>query len=1222
MRLPLRSCYVPPVEAIKEPKPRRGIQRRVEGLMVTLARANQGWQHFFRRVRRKPRTVTESPNLLPTLIQVLAAFARADGEVLEEEIDSSLGSLRYDYPDAVYSELRKLFRDALHQQQDLNAIALKLAGQLSDDRKILLGVQLYDLIAKAGLKQEQVIAYYSFMSQLGMAEQAIDIVYQLNANDQGDTHIYQHGNSPLECVTFGADGAADVVMKGLSGEARLYAYRYNELMILKNMTDRGLIVQGRLLKHGELCRLYPGQRILIDEHVLAHDEFVFYFNAKKNVSLPQLFVAISDEDEVRLEKNRTRDSCLEVTFGLKVGVKALRPVDAVLNGVRLNEGVSVNAALDDKIVFHNDSELALDDLRRRARSYGGRFQLKVSKSEYLVSNNPGLLNEDDILLSPGTGGELLMKIFCDYDKKIGRLEVIQSDRPILVRGVPVRNFADLADGDTIRVDAGQVLRCNFSERLIEEERNLIRTMDVRDLVCRFHNGDVALDGISFSVQRGEMVCVMGASGCGKSTMLKALAGQFPPVQGEVLFNGRSLYATYDALRRYVTYVPQYDAFDEHLTIEENLEFATAIRSPHLSRRERLRRMDGKLAELGLNERRSNVVGSPHTKTLSGGERKRLNIGLDMIGSADIYLFDEPTSGLSSKDAEHVIEIIRGMSHNKIMMVTIHQPTSRVFQMFDKVALLDKGGKLVFFGTPRETLQYFADAEHVQHYGAATQTTEVGDTARPEFIFDVLETPLRDLSGDIIFEENNRGQLIPARRYSPDYWRDKFEAHRLVSDVRANPSKEVATTQPPSPPSGSPASSLRRREPLRLREEWGQFVVLLKRAFISKCRNRANLLTTMVEAPILALLIGMVLRYSEGGTYDFASAYHIPTYMFLALVVAMFLGLTNSVDDIIRDRPVLMRERNLNVRIGYYVIAKALTLTLFAIVQCAMFSFIGNGLLSVRGMFWVMFFAMILTAVGGIAIGLIISALVPEGKTAVNIIPAVLIPQIILGGALIKYEEMNKDLDFVYTIQQWFAKHPESAINPRSDLQVPLICEFMPMRWSYEALIYGQAKLNRLTLRQERIQSQIMELVSQEKLTPVQEERLEDLKELLATVSGLQGRDANDIDSRLKRIDAVVNGGPFDPGILVSPENAISVEQIYVNQKVTDLVSKAEMEQSDYRLGDESKRHLNVFFGPIKEYFGIRASVLTFNISVMLTSALAGFFALYFILRHQIRMRGP
>ena len=161
----------------------------------------------------------------------------------------------------------------------------------------------------------------------------------------------------------------------------------------------------------------------------------------------------------------------------------------------------------------------------------------------------------------------------------------------------------------------------------------------------------------------------------------------------------------------------------------------------------------------------------------------------------------------------------------------------------------------------------------------------------------------------------------------------------------------------------------------------------------------------------------MLRYSETNHYDFASAYHIPTYLFLALVVAMFLGLTNSVDDIIRDRPVLLRERNLNVRLGYYVVAKALTLTLFAVVQSAAFVVLGNWLLAVRGMFGVDFIAMLLTAVSGIAIGLIISALVPEGKTAVNIIPAVLIPQIILGGSLIKYEEMNRNLDFVYVVQQ-------------------------------------------------------------------------------------------------------------------------------------------------------------------------------------------------------------
>ena len=114
----------------------------------------------------------------------------------------------------------------------------------------------------------------------------------------------------------------------------------------------------------------------------------------------------------------------------------------------------------------------------------------------------------------------------------------------------------------------------------------------------------------------------------------------------------------EALRGYVAYIPQDDAFDEHLTILENLDYAASIRSPHLSEKDRLRRIDSKLIELGLSERRDSVVGSSVKKYLSGGERKRLNIGLDMISSADVYLFDEPTSGLSSKDSEHVIEIIK------------------------------------------------------------------------------------------------------------------------------------------------------------------------------------------------------------------------------------------------------------------------------------------------------------------------------------------------------------------------------------------------------------------------------------------------------------------------------------------------------------------------------------------------------------------------------------
>ena len=752
----------------------------------------------FRRLTRKRRRQPDDHNLLPLLIQVLAGFTKVDGRILEDELDSSLGFLRYDYPEAVYSDLRTLFQKALKEQQDLGLMAKRLAEEMPQDRKIMLGVQLYDLIAKAGMQQEQVIAYYSFMSQLGMAAQAIDIVYQLNAADTADPSVYQKGTSPLESILLGSEPTADVQLKELGRDERLMAYRYQELILFKNLSSRPVMVRGRALATGEFCRIYPGQRLLVDEQVISHQDLIFYFNAKKNVYLPHIFVKVAPADEVQLEKSRSRDSSLEVQFGLKVQVKALKNVAATLNGTELKAGTTVSGNLEDRIVFGNGVLLPLLDLRRGARAMGGRFQLKTSKSEYLVSNDTSLLEEDDILLSPGTSGEVLLKISCDYERRVGKLEVLQADRPIMVGETIVRNSADLVDGDIIRIDTGQILRCDFSERIIEEERNIIRHLEVRDLSLRFKTGDVALDGISFAVTRGEMVCVMGASGSGKSTLLKTICGQGQPTTGAVLLNGQSLYRNLEPLRGYVAYIPQDDAFDEDLTILENLDYAAAIRSPHLSAKDRLRRIDSKLIELGLSERRDSVVGSSVKKHLSGGERKRLNIGLDMISSADVYLFDEPTSGLSSKDSEHVIEIIRSLSHNKIVLVTIHTPTSKIFQMFNKAILLDKGGRLVFFGTPQETLQYFATAEHEQQFGTELGGCPSCGTTRPEFIFDVLETPLRDLSGDIIYEENSKGQLVPARRYSPDYWRDKYESFRLIQEMRQISLKQ----EPPSRSTGS------------------------------------------------------------------------------------------------------------------------------------------------------------------------------------------------------------------------------------------------------------------------------------------------------------------------------------------------------------------------------------------------------------------------------------
>src|SRR6202012_301297 len=170
---------------------------------------------------------------------------------------------------------------------------------------------------------------------------------------------------------------------------------------------------------------------------------------------------------------------------------------------------------------------------------------------------------------------------------------------------------------------------------------------------------------------------------------------------------------------------------------------------------------------------------------------------------------------------------------------------------------------------------------------------------------------------------------------------------------------------------------------------------------------------------------------------------------------------------------------------YYVISKASTLGIFAFVQCLLFVLIGNYILEIRGMFWIDLAIVFMTALGGIALGLVVSSLVADPKTAANIVPLVLIPQIILGGALIKYDEMNRNLDFIYVLTRDRAAKDQQPADDRmkpKDVEVPFICQFIPMRWSYEAMVVAQAKLNPFTRRQDILTGRIEQLAKQQNLT--------------------------------------------------------------------------------------------------------------------------------------------
>ncbi|QQL44016.1 ATP-binding cassette domain-containing protein [Sulfuriroseicoccus oceanibius] len=1197
---------------------RRGSRRLDESLMPGGLRFGRRlWNRMRRRMKGEREPLLQSN--LPLLIRVFAGFTQMDGEVAEEEVDSILGFLRYDYPETLYGELRGLYVQALNERQDLPTMAEELAGLMTDEAKLLLGVQLYTLVSRAGFKGESLVTFYLFMTNLGIASEAVDIVYQLSGEHHRDVAAPIDGmHTPLESITMGGSDSCDVFLDGVAETTRLAAFRLERLILLKNVGSDPVFARGHRLKEGDFCRLYEAQQVVMGETVVTTADLEFYFNASKDISANRLFLHAGREGQLIVEKKQSRQTEIVVTFGLRVQVTAIAPTGITLGGEILVRGEAVQATLRDRLILPNATQVLIDDLRRRSREMGGRFELEADKTEYLVSNNPDRLGAGDILLSPGAPGEILLRISCDYSARTGELEILESPLPISVEGVPAKQTTKLYDGDAITLGEGQFLRCQFSDRIIEEERNIISDLEMREITHGFRKNETALDAVSFAARRGEMICVMGPSGCGKSTLLRILAGHLRPQEGRVLLNGIDLFDEEETLRHYISFMPQDDAFDPLLTVEENVACAAAFRAPHHSSSERRRRVDAKLAELGLRERRSRLAGSAESKSLSGGERKRLNIGMDVIGISDVYLFDEPTSGLSSKDSEYVLDIIRGMAHNKIILVSIHQPSARLFYRFHKALLLDHGGKMAFFGTPRQMLTYFqrAEAEErarlpvgVRGQSLSTDPLSIDPSNsvpnaqqnQPDFIFDVLETPLRDPDGEVIYEEDNRGRVKPARRFPPSFWGDRFQSFRILKDVGEIPDPIDASLV-----SSRAERALPVKPKLRVRDEFVLFATHLKRSFLSKLRNRGNLVTTLLEAPALALLVATTMRYSEEGDYTFGSAFHLPTYLFLSLVVAMFLGLTNSADEIIRDRGILRRERNHFARHLYYVSGKYLSLGVFSVVQCLIYLWIGNAVLEIRDMLGWQLIWMLSANLIGVMIGLFVSSLVKDAKTALNIVPVVLVPQIILGGALIKYEEMNRSFS-----NAPFFRTAESVANdedPSSRLEVPLICEFMPLRWVYEGMIVSMADHNPLSAAIHEVDAKdayYKETYPKGTLTRDQLDDWRRWKSSRPILMGLAAQEPDEVRDRIEDVLVDLRNGTFDDLAYLDEEfdeSWTEASDLYWNEKTRLLFTNAEVERLDiYR-----EKMPNVFFGSKKLYLGQKWDTRWVNLLVVGVSLLGGF----------------
>ncbi len=519
----------------------------------------------------------------------------------------------------------------------------------------------------------------------------------------------------------------------------------------------------------------------------------------------------------------------------------------------------------------------------------------------------------------------------------------------------------------------------------------------RNINFRYSNSDNGMHNLSFTLRNGEMLAIMGGSGTGKTTLLSLLNGSMKPQEGTITINGHDI--SEPAAKDLIGYVPQDDLLIEELTVYQNLWFTAKLCFEGLTDQEIDRRVLKTLKDLGLDATKNLKVGSAINKYISGGQRKRLNIALELIREPAVLFLDEPTSGLSSADTEKVILLLKEQTlKGKLIIVNIHQPSSDVYKLFDRLWLLDRGGYPVFDGNPIDAITYFKEAAN--YADAETSACPTCGNVNPEIVLNIIDE--KALS--------NTGEPSDERKMTPQDW------HELYLDNREEMPEPAVSDVPPSD----------QKKPSALR----QFSIFLMRNIRTKITNTQYLCITLLMAPLLAVICALLTRYAPQEGYTIMDNKNLVSYFFMAVIVATFTGMSGSAEEIIKDRALLKRERFLNLSYSSYIWSKIAYMAGVSLIQTLLFIVIGNTIMGLHGLFWQWWLILFVTALLANLTGLLLSQCLNSVVAIYISIPLLLIPQILLCGLVVNFADLT----------------PKSTTG-----YVPFIGDVIPSRWSYEAL---------------------------------------------------------------------------------------------------------------------------------------------------------------------------
>ena len=532
-------------------------------------------------------------------------------------------------------------------------------------------------------------------------------------------------------------------------------------------------------------------------------------------------------------------------------------------------------------------------------------------------------------------------------------------RAILTRGdiIKVCKYTLYFDGENITL-------------LTEDGKMRLDAMGLRRVVAE---GKTILHDISFSVQPCEFVAIVGTSGAGKSTLIKSLSGVNPPDGGNVFINGADFYGNIDSFRFQLGYVPQDDIVHNQLTVYKALYYAASLRlSQDTSEKEINLLIEKVLKELEMEERKFVQINK-----LSGGQRKRVSIGVELLTRPNLFFLDEPTSGLDPATEKKMMALLRKLADQGRTVLLVTHVTKNV-TFCDKVLFLAKGGYLVFFGSPAEALDYF----------------EVNDFTEIYNKIESSKTPF---------------QWVENFRNSPYYRKYVF---CKLKDVELFKNKRI-----------SPAV---KDEDYRGASFVRQFFILSSRYFEIMQKDLRNLAIVLLQAPIIAFLLAMVFERNIFDTDpkvgDGNAALII---LFFLVCVSIWFGTSNAAREIIKEKAIYERERMINLQILPYILSKFIILSIICGIQCAILlgivalgvEFPDNG----GYLFYVDFYCcLFLTALSGVGMGLLVSSIVSTVDKATSIVPILLIPQLIFSGAIIPFKDMDAFSKFIsnFAVSKW------------------------------------------------------------------------------------------------------------------------------------------------------------------------------------------------------------